>query len=221
MSKSNNNKQSNNNVTKIPRNIIKTGGFKYLDTGLGADVPATTSGALTLPSINIIPTGTNANSRVGKKVRIFRVDFRIQLTRGYESNSTVTSSTSKLCLVLDNATRGVSPAFTDIFESANINSFVNGTNSSRFSILKEWNTTINTLIVYYPTTSQFNAMAKSVVYTGTFKTNIPLLFSSTGTTGVIAQTVTNCLLLTFIGDNTSTSLVQIGTAFRVYFQDES
>lgn len=217
MSKSDNNK----NNDKIPRNVLKTGGYKYLDTGLGGDVPSTTSGALTLPSLNIIPTGTNANTRVGKKVRIFRVDFRIQLSRGYEANTTVSACTSRVCLILDNATRGISPAFTDIFETANINSFVNATNSSRFSILKEWNTTINTLIIYNPGTSQFNTMAKTVVVTGSFKTNIPLLFSSTGTTGVVAQTVTNCLLLTFIGDNTSTSMVQAGTAFRVYFVDES
>jgi len=52
---------------KIPRNIIKTGGYKYLDTGLSGDSASTTSGAITLASLNIIPTGTSAKTRVGKK----------------------------------------------------------------------------------------------------------------------------------------------------------
>jgi len=155
-----------------------------------------------------------------KKARIFKIDYRIQLTRGYQANNTVTSASAKVDLVLDNATRGSSPVYTDIFESGAINAFLNATNSSRFSVLKEWNSVINTLAIYNPGSSQFDCMAKTTVFQGTLRVNIPLLFSSTGTTGAVSDTVTNCLLIAFIGDNTSTTMTQAGTAFRVYYLDE-
>jgi hypothetical protein len=214
-----NTKQSKNN--KIPRNIIKLGGFKYFDTGIAADLPSTTSGAIVIPSLNIIPTGTDSKSRVGKKIRIFKIEYQIQLTRGVEINNDTSASNSKVALVLDNATRGSSPSFTDIFESGVFNTFINGANSNRFTILREFNTTLNNYGYWNTNVNQLNMLSFSQRHYGSMSCNIPILFSSTGTTGAVSQTIANCILLTFIGDNVKTALVQVGTAFRIYYIDDN
>jgi len=213
-------KKKNLDQNKIPRNIIKTGGFKYIDNFLGGDLAATTIGAIAFPSLNIIPTGSDAKSRVGKKVRIFKVEYRLQLSRGFQSSSTVVACSSKVNIILDNATKGSSPVYADIFETGTINGFVNGTSTNRFTSLKLFKTEINTMFTY-DTFDVAQVIPKTVVHEGSFSVNIPILFSSTGSTGAITQTVANCLLVTFIGDNTSTSMVQAGTCFRIYYIDEA
>lgn len=214
----NNNNKKNKDVNKIPRNILVTGDYKYLDTGI-TDTIATTSGAVVLSSLNVIPTGTTAQSRVGKRVRIFRIDYMVQVTRGVESNNTDTASNSRVVLFKDNATRGSSPTYTDIYESGNFNSFLNAQNSRRFEIIKECRFTLNNYAYWNTTTGQVNVLPSTKIKKGSIRCDIPILFSSTGTTGSVAQTIENCLLLTFIGDNVKSVLVSVGTAFRVYFVD--
>jgi hypothetical protein len=214
-------KKSNQKQNKIPRNIIKTGGFKYFDTGIVADVPSTTTGDIVIPSLNVIPTGTDSKTRVGKKIRVFKIEYQLQFTRGVETNNTTSASNSRLSIVLDNATRGSSPGFTDIFENGVFNTFINAQSTNRFTILKEFKTTLNNFGYYNTNTNQVNMLSYSHRYEGSFSCNIPILYSSTGTTGAVSQTVANCLLVTFIGDNVKTALVQVGTAFRIYFVDES
>ncbi len=219
-SKKNKKNNGNNNYESVPRQLVSSGNFKYLDTGISADIPATTTGAVVIPSLNIVPTGTDAKTRTGKRIRIFKIDYRVQLTRGTENNNTVTACSSSLCLVKDNATKGSTPTFDTVFEASAINAFINGTNSTRFKILKRWDTTINTIVYWNSNTNQANCMAKTVVSQGTLSCNVPVLYTATGTTGAVAQTIENCLLVTFIGDNTSTTLVMAGTAFRIYYMDE-
>lgn len=210
----------NKNVNKIPRNVIKTGDFKYLDTVLSADIPVTTSGAIVIPSLNIVPTGTISTTRVGKKIRVFKIEYMLQLTRGFVTNNSNSASNSRLTLVLDNATRGSGPSYTDIFEGGTFASFLNASNTNRFSVLKELLVTINNYQVFNGTTGQYVQFANTKYVKGSFSCNIPILYTSGGTTGAISQTIANCLLLTFIGDNAETALVQVGTAFRIYFTDD-
>ncbi len=212
--KKNNNQQTN----RIPRQIIKSGDFKYLDTYV-ADTVSTTSGAVVIPSLNIVPTGTTAQTRVGKRIKIFRIDYMIQVNRGYETNNTDTASNSRVALIKDNATKGATPPFSDIYETTSINSFINAQNSRRFEIIKEFKFVHNNYGGYNQATSQPYVLPSTKLKKGTLNCDIPILFSSTGTTGAVTQTVENCLLVTFVGDNTKSVIINAGTVFRIYFVD--
>lgn len=93
--------------------------------------PCNTTGSITL--LNTIPTGTSVNSRVGKRVMLKHLQMRGIVT---SDTTTIVSEWGWMIIYDRRPTVGSLPAITDILDTVSPDSFMNDSNSSRFTIVR-------------------------------------------------------------------------------------
>lgn len=192
---------------QIPRVAVIGAESHVLDTNNATDVTAT--GATV--ALNLTAEGAGDANRVGKKITMKGVEWRIKFSN--EASATETCSPIRCMLIYDEQPNGALPAVTDMLESASVVSMKNSDNAQRFTILKDW------YVQFNPFGATLGAGADSVVQVD--HGYLPLKGLQTmykGTTAVIGSVATGALLFFCIGDVASgTTDYNMDANFRLRF----
>ncbi len=143
------------------------------------DTVPTAAGAV-VATVNIIPQGITEKTRIGRKCTIRSINWRYVITLS-ESDAAATPARGDNCRIVmfvDKQCNGATAANTDIFESANYQSFRNLANSGRFTILHDKNYTLNRVNMASDGAGLVSSAA--VEREGTFfkQCNIPIEFNA-------------------------------------------
>lgn len=168
-----------------------TGEKKFFDTRFAETVVAST-GAITNPSLNLIPQGTTESDRIGRKCNIKNIHIKGELKF---PNSAVAGSTAdriRIIIYQDKQTNGATATVANILDNtvggALIDSFRNLSESGRFYILMDRTMDLVAQSGGAPNAGEnFGEVKKSWRFNKTC--NMPLEFSST--TGAITEIRSN------------------------------
>lgn len=185
----------------------------YSIDATGEVVPISTgsSGSGSTGTILQIPQGDREFERNGRKVVLTNLSY--QGIINHTINSTF-GTLIQLCLVYDRQCNGSLPAYTEIFQTNNINSFNNLSNSSRFKILKKIRFTSNPNSIL----SNTDVLPKVYNIKGNIKLNMPIEYDNSATTGVITSIKSNNLFWVAISSPLDDGVV-LSLNTRVRFKD--
>ena len=165
-----------------PRSFAR-GEWKYLDTAINQ--PINTTGAQTL--LNALAPGSGASQRIGMKVSIRSVQFRLF---PYAMNGTGHDQFARLCIFLDRQSNGANPTLASHLSANNILAQRSLVERKRFKII-------------WDKTRVLNASGESgtaVVYTGYIKFRRPILVEfNSGVAGTISDIASNSMYLYTVG----------------------
>lgn len=139
-----------NRMVTSTRAPLRTGGFYGVYNRRGRDelkfVDTTVSGLATIGGtvnlLNGVTQGTDYNNRIGRKFTMKSLMVRIGISYGNVAGVGSTGNIIRILVVYDAQTNTVTPAVTDVLQSANYLSPMNLNNRDRFKILSDkwWNT---------------------------------------------------------------------------------
>lgn len=195
--------------TRIPRPLIgrvQTSGFygryngpdstrelKFFDTVEPASAVAI-AGSIINASLNIVPQDDTQSGRIGRKIVIKKIQMRGQLLLPATTVAADTSDKIRIVMVLDSQTNGAAVAVATITETADINSYLNMANSSRFRVLYDKFHTLTASAGGAPTaTPSFGAVLKHYAFFK--KCNIPIEYDASAATGAVTTQRTNNLVV--------------------------
>lgn len=202
---------------------MRTGGFygrfagknaelKFFDTirGQGNIQPG---GTIFSPSLNLIPQGTTESERIGRKCTLKTISIKGQTIKAATTTVNGTADRVRWIIYLDTQTNGGAATVLNILETADIESFRNLAESSRFKILYDRTIATNCHAGSGDAGEDFGRY----VYNFNFnkRCNIPLEFSST--TGVITELRSNNIGILIISEDTD--LASVKYTCRVRFSD--
>ena len=104
------------------------------------------------PALNIVPSGTGPNQRIGRTIVVKEIEIKINMQAAWAYvGATVPSAAGisyRVDLILDKQANGAVPLGADIYDTlvAGVspeNRFMNLLNSDRFSLVKRWEGDIN------------------------------------------------------------------------------
>ncbi len=190
----------------------RTGGFygragetNFFDTTVADNAAGLMSGGgeLMSTSLNLLPEGTTESSRYGRKSVVKSLFIKGVLK--LPTTTTPADATDRLRIIvyLDKQCNGaaVTSPSTNILTSATMNSFLNKSNTSRFSILKDVTYSMNGMSGGPASTTTTNYGPVTKFFKLSFpRLNIPIEFSST--TGAITEIRSNNLGV-FVGSETA------------------
>lgn len=161
-----------------------TGGenkFKDFDTNVS---PVATTGDIVLNSICTVAQGTAESERIGRKIRLEKINWRYSVKLATTATIADTSDIVRVMLYLDKQCNGAAATVANILEATQFDSFLNLENSGRFTILMDKFHTVNA------SAGIGTAVGEVIVFRSKFcKANYPIEYSST--TGAIAEIRSN------------------------------
>ena len=110
------------------------------------------SAATLIQALNIVPSGTGPNQRIGRTIMVKEIEIKINMQAAWAYvGATVPSAAGisyRVDLILDKQANGAVPLGADIYDTlvAGVspeNRFMNLLNSDRFSLVKRWEGDIN------------------------------------------------------------------------------
>jgi len=158
---------------------------KYTDISAGQNYGA--GGAILL--LNGVAQGTDANQRIGRKVKWVSILARFVIALG----PTPTSFPVRTMLVWDKQTNAAAPAITDILVAASVVSPNNMDNRARFAVLLDWVDDVNTVNKPFLTRTVYLRKTMQTIFSGTANTigsiaSGSLFLVTIGYTGAVAGT---------------------------------
>lgn len=194
---------------------------KYLDTAIGVAAFDTAGTILNSGTIIVIPQGTTAVTRIGKKVVITNIHMRGKINVVSKTSQTAppTGTIFRIIIYVDKQANKATAAVTDILNTASYLSFNNLTNSKRFVTLYDKTSSINYNMYQDKDVSTNTAIEGNyggrVRHIGFNKRcRIPIEYSST--TGAIGEITSNNIGVLCIANNANS---QYAFEFRVRFTD--
>ncbi len=200
---------------KGPKRYQGGGELKFHDVDLDDGVIAT--GINVTPTVIIIPQGVTEKQRVGRKCTITNIGWRFEVkipelavSTGYAEGDVV-----RVVMFQDRQCNKATAVNTDIWETADYQSFRNLVNSKRFRILMDRTYSMN-----YSGGSGITAStdAPSVTLNDTFwkKCNIPVEYSAE--TGALTEITSNNIGVALMSKNGTAAFL---SKLRFRFQDGS
>lgn len=192
------------------------GEMKFHDVDLD-DAVVAGAGGITA-TINIIAQGVTESTRVGRKCTIKAIHWRykVNLPQQDAGGTPLNGDTLRIILYLDKQCNGATAAITDILETANVQSFRNLANVSRFNILLDKLHNIN----YHNMASDGAGLVSlsNQTYQTTFnkRCDIPIEFNNVANDGSLATIRSNNLGVLLISE---AGVVGFFSAFRLRFSD--
>lgn len=182
----------------------------FLDTAVVTD--ATTTAVVLL--LNGMAQGTTASTRVGRKIMIKSIQWKISAAA--ESLLNQVGSRIHWALVWDKQSNGAAPAYTDIYDTATPTSMFNISNSSRFVILKSDDVVVTG--VNNNGTNMATVGAHQII-NGYRRCELPVQYNA-GNAGTVADIQTGGLFLVYVGDIAAgTSDVDMTGVVRIRYTD--
>lgn len=195
--------------SSIPMQIASKSRRSYLLTKapeskwFEATVSGTTmasAGTVLSSSINLIDEGNGVNQMAGRKVVVTKLQMRLTVQSTPNTNAAVNNLFSspqyRLAIILDRQCNGTTASVLDVFQTNNLRTFNNLSNSRRFKILKEIEGVVETPITYDATNSVFAASRNTVQHTVYLRVNIPITFvDQSGGARVLSEITSNNILV--------------------------
>ena len=116
-----------------PRGTL-SGELKFHDIDI-SQAPVAIAGDIVEDSLLTIVQGTNEGERIGRKITVKQIAWRMAMVLPAQTDEALTSESLRLILYLDKQTNGATATVTGILETAEYQSFNNLANKSRFRIL--------------------------------------------------------------------------------------
>ena len=212
-------------LSRIQKGYYRGVGFygvekKFLDTDVQGSF--LTGNGTIVPSLNIVPQGTNQSERIGRKIYIHNIRLRMTLTNtGTDFNNT--DAIVRIILYIDHQANGAAATGDEILDNTIgpnlLDNFRNLAQQERFTVLwdKTWN--LNS-------TSSNNAAAGGLIsptnrqlftkFSHTFKSPIPIEYS--GVNGSLVEQTSNNIGLLYITNGANTKYDVFGIS-RIRFMD--
>lgn len=183
---------------------------KWFDTTLVATT-ISAAGAISSPSLNLIPEGTAESNRIGRKCTVRSVHMKGTVT--LPSSSTPLNERIRIILYCDKQANGASATAPDIIEIASVNSFRNLSNVNRIKVLADKTFTFNQLAGAGADTT--TDIYSPVVRSFAFNKRLALDLEFSSNTGAITEIRSNNIGVLAITDS---GLATIAYTARVRFQ---
>ncbi len=198
------------------RSRLSSGELKFFDSTLD-DTLVASAGGLT-DSICLIADGTTESERVGRKCTLRSVHWRYTAFLGIKDAVATPALPDSLRIIMyqDKQCNGLTAAITDVLDTANIHSFRNLSNSSRFNILCDKLVSINYDGLASDGAGVVSQARKQREFVWYKKLNIPLEFS--GITGALTEVRSNNVGVILISAN---GTVGFQSQLRLRFSDRS
>jgi len=192
----------------VPANMGGLGEKKYFDTASGPTATVAYPAA-TITSLNLVPQNTNPNGRIGRSIKINKLNFRAIFSVG---GTTVASDILRCILFIDTQANGALPIVTDLLDqtAAHLTNFNLLANNRRFIVLKDWIFTMNKTVEL--TTGSNSTTLKFIKLNKKLDLNVE--FSST--TGAITEIRSNNLVLLISGGSVASTFE---TTARIRYTD--
>jgi len=209
-------------IRKGQRGYLRKGGYygRRLRSGqelkfhdlVESNLTIPTTGARLGTNLCIIPQGTGASDRIGRKIWIKKIQMNISMH--YIPTTAAEPAFYRMLLVMDKQANGANATWANVMESTvSTDSFRNLENSQRFKILKDWRGVINQVGREF-STNYLDVARKFSYYADC---NIPIEYSST--TGVIAEQRSNTLFVIACMSNAPTESIEVSWYIRLRFTD--
>lgn len=199
--------------------------MKFFDLSiLGAPIPISTGGGLLATSINLINQGNGESDMIGRKVTIKRISIRG--TAIFRTNTGTLSNLGsgnglKIVMVLDRQCNGAAATVTQLYETADIDSFLNLENKSRFKILKDWWVSNTAVTGYNSTGNTYYVDEKRIHFEWTGRVHIPIEFSAqAGGARAISEVRSNNIWMMAFADQAPGNTAQVEFITRVRYLDD-
>lgn len=185
--------------------------LKVVETGT-AQYACDTTGSVTC--LNLLATGTDFNTRIGRKVALKSVQVRGTV---YPVDSATQSGSARVMIVYDDNPNGGSiAAISDILQASEGDAFMNLNNRDRFKVIADFHLPIGRVD---STATQSYAVAPGIHAINCFKKlNHPVIFNNT-TTATIGAIQQGALLLVTLGSQGAGLGAQAQLTCRVRFSD--
>ncbi len=197
-----------------PYSKLSVGELKFHDLDID-DAVIATGGNIAEDSVLTIAQGTTESQRIGRKVVVRQISWRMRLSLPATSTPGDTGDELRVILYLDKQANGATAAVTDILETSDFQSFNNLANTSRFRTLMDHTfSVVSRSGSFDGTNDQFGEDTQH--HTFFKKLNIPIEYDNSVTTGAISSMRSNnigVLLLSFSG------LGGFSSKMRIRFSD--
>ncbi len=195
---------------------IAIGELKFHDLDID-DATIAQGGNIAQASCNIIAQGTTESQRVGRKCTIKSINWRMQIKLIASTATAATSDSIRVILYLDKQTNGATAAVTDIFETADFQSFNNLANKSRFRTLMDRTYDMVCKCGSGRGSTDTLAFGEDVINDTFFKKcNIDIEYDNSATGGELTTQRTNNIGVLLLASSGST---QFGSKMRLRFAD--
>ncbi len=163
------------------------------------DDAALDTGGTIQASLLTIAEGNGEEQRIGRKITLKSVQWKVQLTLATTASAGNTADTYRLIMYQDKQTNGAAAAVLDILETAVFNSFYNLANEKRFRILCDKTGTINSTAGSGRGTTDTLSYAEKSMNLKFYKSlDMPIEYDNSATTGVITSIRSSGVGLLFI-----------------------
>lgn len=195
------------------RSLLRPGAeLKFKDTVVNDAVVAST-GTIEADSIHLIAQGTTESERIGRAIRIKKIQARFLVSIPSTSTPGETVDNVRIIVYKDKQANGAAATITGLLETAAYLSFNNLANSRRFQILLDKKVQVNcTSGAYDGTNDQFGS--NSVYFEWYKSCDIPVEYDST--VGAITEIRSDNIGVAYISAN---GFAAVGAQFRVRYDD--
>lgn len=209
----------------------RLGENKYFDTAVfsNTNVGSDLAASSLVTDLAIVPQGLTVNSRVGKKLRVLRVQLKGNVYVAPQLASGGNGPTFVRCALIwdrepDKA--ALVPATTDIWISNDSSALTNRDNAPRFKILREWTYCLpvfaTAAAAATASTSGGDSQQQLFEYIDLSKKDLEIIWTKADTTGATANKVKGNLLFALTSDNTKAGGATYMTLnTRVDYEDEA
>lgn len=171
--------------------------YKFIDTPTADNIIIDT-GEVLQDSVVEVDQGTGEEQRIGRKITVKKISMRLKIELPTTSNPNSSSDITRIVIVQDRQCNGTALTWTDVFEDANVFSFMNLSNKNRFRILFDKAYATNSSAGSFDgTNDQFGSFYISDQWHK--KLNIPIEYSGTGS--AIADITSNNIALIACSEN--------------------
>ncbi len=181
------------------------------------DATIAANGTIAEDSVLTIAQGTTESTRIGRKLTVKSINWRMQIKLLASTATAATSDSIRVILYLDKQTNGAAATVTDILEADDFQSFNNLANKSRFRTLMDRNYDMVAKSGSGRGSTDTLAFGEDVVNDTFFKRcNIPIEYDNSAADGTIGTMRSNNIGVLLLASSGS---VQFGSKMRIRFSD--
>jgi hypothetical protein len=156
-----------------------------------------------------IAQNNTPQGRIGQKAYIWEIQFQGQFVLEEATAPTVKGTIVKYAIVIDKQSRGDTPTWLQVFETANENSYRNLEYANRFGVLKA-----GTFAINRPngvaTSEVYPEATRRISYYKKFKNPLRIDYTTAGTTGASGEVLRNNIWILLYSKNSASNT----TSFR-------
>lgn len=197
--------------------LAAPGELKFLDTTVGLTNCAA-AGVILSSSLNVVAEGNGESERVGRKITISSLHIKGRWANTENTASNTTDNRVRILVYCDKQTNGAAATVLGVLETANVDSFRNLSDASRFRVLYDKTSLIRNQYVAQTAAGTFTTCIELRSWVLNLKLNLPIEYDSSVTTGAIGSQRTNNIGVLILCD-IDAGVPQVGFTARIRYKD--